>query len=95
MTKRSSEQVLTTAPASVSVSGLQCQAPGANAEYSLQDVSVNGKAQYATADGVWHLYASFVSGSGAIVPTPGNMHPNPSMCPCFGSIADIPISRSR
>ncbi len=47
--------LLATAPATVSISGLQCH-PGANAVYELQAAPMNGKSQYRTADGRWSLF---------------------------------------
>ncbi len=61
---------LRTAPTLVAVSGLLCH-PGANGQYSLQDVTRNGRPHYATTNGLFHLYSSFVSGTGAMV---GNSH---------------------
>eukprot|EP01046_Picozoa_sp_COSAG06_P008334 COSAG06_NODE_418_length_15982_cov_3.455204_7_plen_1527_part_00 len=57
---------LRTAPTSVAVSGLLCH-PGANGQYSLQDITRNGRPHYATRDGMFYLYSSFVSGTGAMV----------------------------
>ena len=49
--------VLTTAPRSITVSGLRCAGSGAaNAEYGLKPAPLNGRPHYATIDDGWHLH---------------------------------------